>query len=106
MPMTEKQRLIRKVQAATFALVEANLYLDSHPTCKDGLAYFKEHKKHYDQAVKEYEEKCGPLTAFNSDCEKKWEWVTTPFPWEREKYTIKPLNTANLKIYTRFLHVL
>lgn len=83
MAMTEKQRLMRKVQATAFALVEANLYLDSHPTCKNGLEYFEEHKKAHESAVKEYEEKFGPLTARASGSSKKWEWVTTPFPWER-----------------------
>ena len=38
--LSEKERLLRKIQACSFALVEANLYLDSHPTCRDGLAYF------------------------------------------------------------------
>ena len=31
--LSEKERLLRKIQACSFALVEANLYLDSHPTC-------------------------------------------------------------------------
>lgn len=83
MAMSEKQRLLRKVQATAFSLVEANLYLDSHPTCKDGLAYFDEHRKAHENAVREYEEKFGPLTARASDTSRKWEWVTTPFPWER-----------------------
>lgn len=83
MAMTEKERAMRKVQAANFSLVEANLYLDSHPTCKDGLEYFEEHKKVYEQAVKDYEEKYGPLTAHSANSSKKWEWVTKPFPWER-----------------------
>ena len=42
--LSEKERLLRKIQACSFALVEANLYLDSHPTCRDGLAYFARHK--------------------------------------------------------------
>ncbi len=83
MTMTDKQRAMRKVQAATFALVEANLYLDSHPTCPNGLEYFAEHKKAYEKAVKEYEERFGPLTANASNDTKKWNWVVTPFPWER-----------------------
>lgn len=33
--LSEKERLLRKIQACSFALVEANLYLDSHPTCRD-----------------------------------------------------------------------
>lgn len=83
MAMSEKQRLMRKVQATTFALVEANLYLDSHPTCRNGLEYFEQHKAEHEKAVKEYEEKFGPLTAGASNNPKRWEWVSTPFPWER-----------------------
>ena len=83
MTMTDKQRAMRKVQATAFALVEANLYLDSHPTCSKGLEYFAEHKKAHEKAVKEFEEKYGPLTARASDNPRKWEWVVTPFPWER-----------------------
>lgn len=85
MATSEKQRLMRKVQSCAFALVEANLYLDSHPTCPNGLKYFAEHKKEYEDAVKAYESKYGPLTARASESLKKWEWVTSPFPWERSE---------------------
>ena len=70
--LSEKERLLRKIQACSFALVEANLYLDSHPTCRDGLAYFARHNEKY-----------GPLTITQNNSSKKWEWVTSPFPWER-----------------------
>ncbi len=81
--MTNEQfKLMKKVQTASFALVEANLYLDTHPTCKEGLEYFRRHKEEYEQAKKEYEKSYGPLTANASDGTKKWEWVTQPFPWE------------------------
>ena len=39
---SEKQKALRKLQAAKFAVHEANLYLDSHPTCAEGLKYFRE----------------------------------------------------------------
>ncbi len=84
MALSDKQKLMRKLQACSFALVEANLYLDSHPTCQNGLQYFAEHKAEYEKLLKEYESKYGPLTARASDGHsKRWEWVTSPFPWER-----------------------
>lgn len=83
MALTDKQRLLRKVQSAGFALVEANLYLDSHPTCPSGLEYFAKYKTAYEEAVKEYEDRFGPLTITGADCSKRWEWVSEPFPWER-----------------------
>ena len=57
MTMTDKQRAMRKVQAAAFALVEANLYLDSHPTCPQGFGILCRAQKAHEKAVKEYEEK-------------------------------------------------
>lgn len=81
--LNDRQKLMRKLMACKFALVEANLYLDSHPTCKMGLAYFEKHKAEYEKVEAEYVEKYGPITAVQSNNDKKWEWVKTPFPWER-----------------------
>lgn len=81
--LNDKQKLMRKIQQNTFALVEANLYLDSHPTCKMGLEYFRKHKEEQERLEKEFNEKYGPLTANQSEGTKKWEWVISPFPWER-----------------------
>ena len=55
--LNEKQQLMRKIQNESFALVEANLYLDSHPTCPMGLKYFAQHKKEYDELMEEYARK-------------------------------------------------
>lgn len=81
--LSDKQKLMRKLMACKFALVEANLYLDSHPTCQMGLQYFKKHKDEYDKVLAEYTAKYGPITIVQSDDDKKWEWIKTPFPWER-----------------------
>ena len=81
--MTKEQLiLMKKIQTSCFALTEANLYLDTHPTCRDGLEYYRRHKEEYEKVKKEYEEKYGPVTAISSEGKKKWEWVTQPFPWE------------------------
>ena len=74
---------MRRLQQQSFALTEANLYLDSHPTCPMGLKYFETHKKEYDELMKQFSEKYGPITVGQSCTDKKWSWVTSPFPWER-----------------------
>ena len=81
--LNQKQQLMRKLMACSFALTEANLYLDSHPTCPMGLAYFKKHKEEFDKIQEEYVKKYGPVNFRQSEGNKKWEWVTEPFPWER-----------------------
>lgn len=81
--LNNKERLMRKLMACSFSLTEANLYLDSHPTCQYGLEYFRKHKEEYEKLLKEYTEKYGPVTFRDSTAEKKWDWVVSPFPWER-----------------------
>lgn len=81
--LSEKQKLLRRLQAARFAIVEINLYLDSHPTCREGLRYFREKRGELNKLTEEYEEKYGPLTAASARAEERWDWVESPFPWER-----------------------
>jgi spore coat protein JB len=80
---SEKQKLLRKLQAARFALIEANLYLDSHPTCREGLSYFRGKQEELKKLTDEYQSKYGPLTAAAASAEERWDWVSTAFPWER-----------------------
>ncbi len=76
--------LMRKIQQLSFALVEANLYLDCHPNCQRALEYFSKHKAAYDKYVAVYEEKYGPLTAKSGACGDSWQWIQGPWPWECE----------------------
>lgn len=84
MEKSEKSKLMCRIQALSFVLVEATEYLDSHPTCKEALEYFDKHNKEYKEAVAEYEEHFGPITVSSAGSQRKWKWVTEPFPWEGE----------------------
>ncbi len=80
---SERQKLLRRLQAARFALVEINLYLDSHPTCSEGLKYFRTKSEEVKKLTAEYQEKYGPITAADSKADGYWDWVAQAFPWER-----------------------
>lgn len=80
--MNDRHKMLKKVQMYEFALVEANLFLDTHPTDQKALEYFKMQKKYHDEAVMEYTKKYGPLTAQNCMYENRWTWVDGPWPWE------------------------
>ena len=80
--MTDMASLLREVQMAEFALVEANLFLDTHPTDTNALEYFCKYKQIHDKAVEAYNAACGPLTAMQYDG-GRWKWTDGPFPWER-----------------------
>jgi spore coat protein JB len=80
--MDDRLNMLKKVQKYEFTLVEANLFLDTHPNDQQALEYFKMQRKHHEEAVMEYTKKYGPLTAANGIYENKWTWVDGPWPWE------------------------
>ena len=79
--LSDKEKLMMKLQSASFAMKE--LFLDTHPTCREGIEYFKKHKDLCNKLKAEYAEKYGPITTDQQTSDKKWSWVTSPFPWER-----------------------
>lgn len=79
--MSEREKMLKKVQQHTFALIEANLFLDTHPDSKQALSYYKKHQAMYSQAAAEYESKYGPLIA-GAGSSETWDWVGGPWPWE------------------------
>ena len=78
----QRQNLLMEVTKAGFALDDAQLFLDTHPCDSGALAYFKQMSEAYKEAVKNYSDQCGPLTAaLNSDT-SYWSWISDPWPWE------------------------
>ena len=49
-----------------------------------GDTRFLDTQKKYVEAVAEYELQFGPLTMKDTDTERGWAWVETPWPWEKE----------------------
>lgn len=79
-----REYLMRKIQETGFALVDLNLFLDSHPDHRMALDYFTDVQKEYTELQAEYELMYGPLTAFDTNTEHGWTWVDVPWPWELE----------------------
>lgn len=80
--MDEKTALLKKISAYGFAAYEWNLYLDTHPYDKDGIAMYHKMTKQANKHIEEFESKYGPLTAqasANPDC---WDWIESPWPWD------------------------
>ena len=84
--MNDRQRAAMRVKTAHFPLIEATLFLDTHPNDTAALNYYRRMKANYDKAVADYNAMFGPLTAVAvSDDAKEWTWVKGPWPWEYEK---------------------
>lgn len=82
--MNERTLLLKEIQAEDFALYETVLYLNAHPTCEKALAHYHEHKSTVKELKKQYEALYGPLTIYGNCDSACWNWVSAPWPWEKE----------------------
>ena len=75
-----KNDLLRKIQALSFAKVETELYLDTHPDSTQAMNYYKKTLAELDEARTEYQNKYGPLFA-EGVVGDRWTWVDDTWPW-------------------------
>lgn len=81
--MTEREMLIKKIGTCKFAIVDIDLFLDTHPGDAAMLKKREEYTEQLMPLVKEFEEKFGPLTKAENDS-NTWCWVKDPWPWDTE----------------------
>lgn len=81
--MTEREILNNKISTYQFAIIDTQIYLDTHPHDKKALFQIKEYKEKLRPLVEEYEEKFGPLKKSSSTT--KWDWINNPWPWDNEE---------------------
>lgn len=82
--MSDRMRLANRIKAVDFALYELVLYLDAYPDDRRALSYYAKYKKTAEMLKAEYNQKYGPLTAFENTDPHHWQWVEGPWPWEKE----------------------
>ena len=81
-----KQQLLRRIQELCFAKTEAELFLDTHPECRDALDFYRRTVGALDAASEEYNNKYGPLTASAAAASSDgWSWVSAPWPWQMDE---------------------
>ncbi len=79
---SEKEALLLFIQKSGFAAHDMNLYLDTHPDCKTATELLNYYNKQYEDAIKRYQEKYGPLNVNHTTFTTPFAWSTTSWPWE------------------------
>jgi len=80
--MNQKQ-LLQWINEVSFAIIEIQLYLDTHPDDKEALAFFDYYNAEKKKAMALYATEFSPLTldcVNNNSCH--WHWISDPWPWE------------------------
>ena len=81
--MTERDMLLKKIGTLKFALVDIDLFLDTHPGDTAMLRLREEYARQLAPLVEEYEKQYGPLMKRDADT-NTWAWVKDPWPWDTE----------------------
>ena len=85
MTSSDRNDMLRKVQAAEFAAYDLMLYLDTHPCCQEALSLFKEKCAVAKKLKSDFEAAFGPLTACASSESTPWQWIKNPWTWEKSE---------------------
>lgn len=78
---SEQRNMMKGVQTLGFALVEATLFLDSHPNNQKALEFFRKNLQAYNALKEQYTKTYGPITLSDAAGDS-WTWVETPWPWQ------------------------
>ena len=81
-PKDEKEKMLYKIMAYTFAITDLNLYLDTHPDCKEAFDLFKKYVNEKKELTKEYMRVYGPLMVTKT-LGAKYNWLNNPWPWDK-----------------------
>ena len=78
-----RHTMMQQIHALDFALVELNLFLDTHPCNAEALETFKSYRMQREEKVTEYERCFGPIVHTAGDVNgDRWCWIDSPWPWE------------------------
>lgn len=84
--MDNRTSLVRRIHALDFALVELNLFLDTHPCNTEALHRFHALQAERTALVETYEAQFGPYDVTVDRVKgDRFTWVMGPWPWEYGK---------------------
>ena len=83
-PTNQRQQLLLEVQINEFVAHEINLYLDMHPNDQAMINMYHEYVKRSQMAKKNYEMNFGPLSVSDSNKQKPFQWILSPWPWQHQ----------------------
>ena len=79
--MTEREKLLKKIQMGKFSEWELQIFLDTHPNNTEAINKLDALKEKNKKLVEEYENKytpiCEPINKNN-----RFSWISSPWPWE------------------------
>lgn len=79
--VNSQKELLEKIQEIGFAVVDLNLFLDTHPDCTQALELYTKLSSTLKSLKADYVAKYGPLCATDSDKNSPFAWVDDGHKW-------------------------
>jgi len=79
----QQETMLTELMSIDFAIIELNLYLDTHPNDQRAIEMYNMNVQKSKQIREQYEMLFGPLTARYSTSKKSWQWISNPWPWNK-----------------------
>ena len=76
-----REEMAKKLKCYRFAIIELELYLDTHPDDEKAICLHREYANKFKVLEDKYQKVYGPLSIMYP-C-NKWRWLEEPWPWER-----------------------
>lgn len=83
----QNENMLIELMAVDFAVIELNLYLDTHPNDPRALELYNMNVQKSKELRDRYEMLYGPLTARYSKSKIPWQWISSPWPWNKNFMT-------------------
>ena len=81
--MDNRMAMAHRIKAYDFAIIEMNLYLDTHPDDEQGVCLFKMYQEKRCQLIETYEHHFGPYINTVNDVQgNRFDWIRDPWPWD------------------------
>ena len=82
MNQMSREELLHHIDLVSFQVMDAQLFLDTHPKCQEAEKHFRHYLELRDEAMKLYAMKYGPLTIDSMVASSGFGWAEMPLPWE------------------------
>ena len=84
--MNERMMMKRRIDALDFAILETELFLDTHPHDRRAMQMLCEYRRRRQDEIARYESRFGDYIVTTDDVNPSdhWEWINSPWPWERQ----------------------
>ena len=76
--------MLRRIQEIDFAIIDLNLFLDTHPHCNEALELFTKLSATSKSLKHDYQSKYGPLYVTKASGTAPFEWVDKCYKWPWE----------------------